>query len=120
MATRKTDEGAQFVRYFGPVLDALRKLGGLAKATAAFCQPGFSHSLNTHSEIGSLRLCAVITADLAAWISSMRKYMSPRLVMRASRPSAVSLRAQWWALELGLTRPAGASRSCQTLASHNQ
>ena len=31
MATRKTDEGAQFVRYFGPVLDALRKLGGSGK-----------------------------------------------------------------------------------------
>ena len=31
MATRKNDEGAQFVRYFGPVLDALRKLGGSGK-----------------------------------------------------------------------------------------
>jgi restriction system protein len=31
--TRATkDEGAQFVRYFGPVLDALRKLGGSGKA----------------------------------------------------------------------------------------
>ena len=28
MAKRKNDEGAQFVKYFGPVLDALRKLGG--------------------------------------------------------------------------------------------
>lgn len=31
MAKRKTDEGALFVRYFGPVLDALRKLGGSGK-----------------------------------------------------------------------------------------
>lgn len=31
MAKRKTEEGAQFVRYFGPVLDALRKLGGSGK-----------------------------------------------------------------------------------------
>ena len=31
MAKRKDDEGAQFVRYFGPVLDALRKLGGSGK-----------------------------------------------------------------------------------------
>lgn len=31
MPTRKNDEGAQFVRYFGPVLDALRKLGGSGK-----------------------------------------------------------------------------------------
>ncbi len=31
MAKRKNDEGAQFVRYFGPVLDALRKLGGSGK-----------------------------------------------------------------------------------------
>ncbi len=31
MAKRKTDEGAQFVQYFGPVLDALRKLGGSGK-----------------------------------------------------------------------------------------
>ena len=31
MAKRKSDEGAQFVRYFGPVLDALRKLGGSGK-----------------------------------------------------------------------------------------
>ncbi len=28
MAKRKADEGAQFVRYFGPLLDALRKLSG--------------------------------------------------------------------------------------------
>jgi restriction system protein len=28
MAKRKDDEGAQFVKYFGPLLDALRKLGG--------------------------------------------------------------------------------------------
>ena len=31
MAKRKDDEGAQFIRYFGPVLDALRKLGGSGK-----------------------------------------------------------------------------------------
>lgn len=28
MTKRKSDEGTQFVRYFGPLLDALRKLGG--------------------------------------------------------------------------------------------
>ena len=28
MAKRKSEEGTQFVRYFGPLLDALRKLGG--------------------------------------------------------------------------------------------
>lgn len=28
MAKRKVEEGTQFVRYFGPLLDALRKLGG--------------------------------------------------------------------------------------------
>ena len=28
MAKRKNNEGAQFVKYFGPLLDALRKLGG--------------------------------------------------------------------------------------------
>jgi restriction system protein len=31
----KKDEGAQFVRYFGPLLDALRALGGSAKADEA-------------------------------------------------------------------------------------
>jgi len=31
----KKDEGAQFVRYFGPLLDALRGLGGSAKADEA-------------------------------------------------------------------------------------
>lgn len=36
MATKeKKDEGAQFVRYFGPLLDALRGLGGSAKADEA-------------------------------------------------------------------------------------
>lgn len=30
MTTRKTGKGPQFVRYFGPLLDALRKLGGSA------------------------------------------------------------------------------------------
>ena len=52
-----------------------------ASATADFCQPDFSLSLSTHCEIGSSRLCADITADLAAWINNMRRYMSPRLVM---------------------------------------
>ena len=37
----------------------------LARATAAFCQPTRSRSAAAHSEIGSLRLCAVITADFA-------------------------------------------------------
>lgn len=31
MAKRKNDEGAMFVRYFGPVLEALKKLGGSGK-----------------------------------------------------------------------------------------
>ena len=36
MATKeKRDEGAQFVRYFGPLLDALRGLGGSAKVDEA-------------------------------------------------------------------------------------
>ena len=36
MATKeKKDEGAQFVRYFGPLLDALRGLGGSAKVDEA-------------------------------------------------------------------------------------
>jgi len=33
--TEKKDEGAQFVRYFGPLLDALRELGGSAKPDEA-------------------------------------------------------------------------------------
>ena len=36
-----------------------------ARATAAFCQPTRSRSAAAHIEIGSLRLCAVITADFA-------------------------------------------------------
>ena len=35
---RKNDEGAQFVRYFGPLLDALRKLGGSGTPDEAFEQ----------------------------------------------------------------------------------
>ena len=46
-----------------------------------FCQPAFSLKVCAQLEIGSSRRCAVITADLTPWISSMRKYMSPRLVM---------------------------------------
>lgn len=39
MATRdKKEEGAQFVRYFGPLLDALRSLGGSAKPDEAVDQ----------------------------------------------------------------------------------
>ena len=39
MATKdKKEEGAQFVRYFGPLLDALRSLGGSAKADEAVDQ----------------------------------------------------------------------------------
>lgn len=34
-AKEKKEEGAQFVRYFGPLLDALRSLGGSAKADEA-------------------------------------------------------------------------------------
>ena len=35
MANDKKDEGTQFVKYFGPLLDALRGLGGSAKAEEA-------------------------------------------------------------------------------------
>ena len=35
MAKDKEEEGAKFVRYFGPLLDALRGLGGSAKADEA-------------------------------------------------------------------------------------
>lgn len=35
VAKQKKDEGAQFVRYFGPLLDALRGLGGSAKPDEA-------------------------------------------------------------------------------------
>ena len=45
----------------------------LARATAAFCQPERSRSAAVHCEIGSERLCAVITADLAPWISKLRR-----------------------------------------------
>lgn len=38
MVKRSTEEGAQFVRYFGPLLDALRALGGSAKADEAVDQ----------------------------------------------------------------------------------
>lgn len=39
MATKdKKEEGAQFVRYFGPLLDAIRSLGGSAKADEAVDQ----------------------------------------------------------------------------------
>ena len=44
-----------------------------ASATQAFCHPARSLSLLTHWLIGSLRLCAVMTADLAAWISRVRR-----------------------------------------------
>ena len=44
----------------------------LASATTAFCQPDLTRSAAAHLEIGSLRLWAVITADLAPWISSVR------------------------------------------------
>ena len=45
----------------------------LASATAAFCQPTRSLSAAAHCEIGSLRLWAVITADLAPWINRLRR-----------------------------------------------
>ena len=44
----------------------------LAKATTAFCHPTRAVSCTTHCEIRSLRLWALITADLAAWISKVR------------------------------------------------
>ena len=35
LASATKDEGAQFVRYFGPLLDALRSLGGSASVDEA-------------------------------------------------------------------------------------
>ena len=45
----------------------------LASATAAFCQPTRPLSAAAHCEIGSLRLWAVITADLTPWINRLRR-----------------------------------------------
>jgi hypothetical protein len=41
MAEQKTEEGSQFVRYFAPLLDALRKLGGSGTGAdpAVFTRP---------------------------------------------------------------------------------
>ena len=45
----------------------------LAMATQAFCQPTRSTSASSHRLVGSSRLAALITADFAPWISSVRK-----------------------------------------------
>lgn len=37
-------------------------------ATTAFCQPERSLSASTHREMGSLRMWAVFTTDLAPWV----------------------------------------------------
>ena len=49
MAKEKNDEGAQFVRYFGPLLDALRSLGGSAKADEAVDR--VAHDLNISDDV---------------------------------------------------------------------
>ena len=56
----------------GVPFDKLRT-GLLASATTAFCQPERSRSETTHVEILSCRRCAVMTADFAPWISSVRR-----------------------------------------------
>ena len=45
----------------------------LASATTALCHPERSRSASTHEEILSSRRCAVVTADFAPWINSVRK-----------------------------------------------
>ena len=45
----------------------------LASATTAFCQPERSLSASAQREIGSLRVCAVLTTDLAPWMSKVRR-----------------------------------------------
>ena len=52
-----------------------------ASATTAFCQPARAFSARTQRLIGSLRVCAELTTDFAPWISSVRRYASPRLVI---------------------------------------
>lgn len=44
-----------------------------ASATTAFCQPTLATNCTNHCEIRSRRLCAVITADFAPWISNVRR-----------------------------------------------
>jgi putative addiction module component (TIGR02574 family) len=52
-----------------------------ASATTAFCQPERVFSANTQRLIGSVRVCAVFTTDFAPWISNVRTYVSPCLVI---------------------------------------
>jgi len=49
VAKQKKDDGAQFVRYFGPLLDALRALGGSAKPDEAVDR--VSADLNLSDEV---------------------------------------------------------------------
>src|SRR4051812_45400173 len=56
----------------------------LAGPTAAICQPERSRSTHSQLEILSERRCAVSTAELAAWMSNVRRYVSPRLVILPS------------------------------------
>ena len=45
----------------------------LASATRAFCHPTQSRSCGSHYEMRLLRLGAASSADLATWISKVRK-----------------------------------------------
>src|SRR6185369_8801621 len=45
----------------------------LARATTAFCHPERSRKASTQREMRSLRRWAVMTADLAAWMNSVRR-----------------------------------------------
>ena len=56
----------------------------LASATAATCQPDRSRKARAQRLIGSLRLCALNTTDLAPCTNRLRRYESPRRVMRPS------------------------------------
>ena len=74
------DLGTRFLAQVMPVKRLARVITAhrvcaflLAIATTAFCQPERSFKASTHFEIGSARVCAVLTTDLAPWISKVRR-----------------------------------------------
>ena len=71
----KSIEGAQFVRYFGPLLDALRKLGGSGTPGEVVEQVAEDLKLSEDVQSELLESCALRFPNQLAWA---RFYLSRR------------------------------------------
>ena len=97
MAKQKRSEGAQFVRYFGPLLDALRTLGGSASGKEAVEQVALELKISDEAQNEVMSSGSPRFPNQVAWA---RFYLSREGLLDSSKRGVWNLTKKGWSTKL--------------------